>query len=302
MPHAQATGGAATETTAPVTATVALVATSEGVIKQAASLLRPQTVLGTGGGVMAPEQLEFVRQGRTFQVVASSADADHVWAPTLTLDQAGWLDGTLANLVFCLPPQAAPLVHQTQRGDDLVVRAPSGSARHYMVQGVVTVGVQRSDVLGQTRAGLTAVLCETGGTVRQVLQAVYRGDAPAQAVVGQPVGLGRLATVQVAGTQVVTPAAALPPGMMEVAVRVHVQNLQPQPLNVDALIDELQIAGQIAEVVPDGSQPPVPPHGTADVAYRYRVPAQGGPAVWQVEHGLQESAQVALMVPTPTNP
>ncbi|MBA3947098.1 MAG: hypothetical protein H0X37_21370 [Herpetosiphonaceae bacterium] len=282
-------------------------------------------LLGTGGwtpsvaglsikaDTIAPASLEF--SDGIFRVDTTKLGPDGSWHPKLDAGHAAWLEGTVANLVVCVGPDAGPVVGRTQRGAAILIRSHSGSLRRYQVDAVATVPQKETAPLAQTRSGLTVILCGVGASAgssdRQVLIASYRPDLPSSVSEGQPVALGKRAILTVEAARVVTPTVTgpggTPPGQIEVAIEVAVTNLQPTPLPLDGLVDELQWGGQLADLADDSPRPTLAPAGqkgsAGRVIYRYRTVepdmSAAGPAVWHLAGTGGERISVNIHVVQP---
>ncbi len=165
-----------------------------------------------------------------------------------------------------------------------------------MVQRRSSITRQHTEVLEQTRSGITLVLAGVGGDApnspRTVVEGIWRPAVSAELVQGDVRGLGDVATVQLAAVQPITATQPLPPGMREVSITVSVTNLAAEPLPLDTLIDALQVAGQFADVTADVARPTVPPGKTEQVRFHYLVPDGAAQAVWHIERRADERAAI----------
>jgi hypothetical protein len=251
-----------------------------------------------------PAQLELVRQGRVLTVKAAAADNDLGWSTKVLPGTAAWLSGTRANVILLLPPSEQAALTDMRPGDRMVIRSAAGDARSYMVQRRVNLPRQQTEVLEQTRSGITLVLLGVGGNApnspRTVVEGIWRPAVSTELVQGDVRGLGDVATVQLAAVQPITATQPLPPGMREVSITVSVTNLAASPLPLDTLIDALQVEGQFADVTTDVARPTVPPGGKADVPFRYLVPDGAAQAVWHIERRAGERASIPVALPPAT--
>lgn len=261
-------------------------------------------VTGEEGAVTVadPTSLEIRRADGSsvvLRVVPSSSVLGGSWTPTVEQDQAAWLSGTVINSVFCLSPSATDLIDSLKRGSPILMRPASGELRRYEVMRVRTVGRQQVEVLDQRRAGMTLLACGTEGTTRTVVEAVYRPatvERPVQAL-GTNAALADLARVQLQRVEPLSATAELPPGLHVVQLHVEIANLSTAELAWTDLADQLEIAGSVAEAVPGVPEPPLGPQETRRVRFRYRVPAQGGAALWRVTAATGDSVTVRVTLP-----
>jgi hypothetical protein len=271
----------------------------------AASAATPTPLQDVGGGgedvtVFYPASLEIARpQGSAvvYPVVASASDLGGTWQPQTASGTAAWLNGTYINLVFCLPAESEAMLKELSRGDPITMRPASGALRHYAIIRTRSVGRQQIEIMDQRRAGLTLIACGIGNNERTVAEAMYQAEASDAAPLnaGAAGELPNLARLTVKATRSRPPSAADPPGYSVAEVDVEIDNLSAADLQETDLIDQLAIAGAIAErLAPSNAR--IGASSSRLVTYRYRVPQDGGGATWQATAPSGETVEMRLTI------
>jgi hypothetical protein len=235
-----------------------------------------------------------------YRIAASQGALGGTWAPETGPGIASWLQNTFINTIVCLPPSAADL--HLAPGQAVQLRNASGALRRYSVTQVQEVERQQTELLDQRRAGLTLVICGTGGNTRQVLSAVYRPELPgstAGASSSTAQELPGVGLLTVRGAATISDTGALAgDGQQLVGVTVAISNTSGMELHLADLAAQLQLEdGQIAEAAPV-SEPGSVPAGTAATAmWRYRVPVAGGGATLRVLALTGQSVRLPVELP-----
>jgi hypothetical protein len=257
---------------------------------------------GKGTLVWYPSSLEIplADHREVYRIAASQGALGGTWAPETGPGIASWLQNTFINTIVCLPPSAADL--HLAPGQAVQLRNASGALRRYTISAVQEVERQQTELLDQRRAGLTLVICGTGGNTRQVLSAVYRPELPgstagASSSTAQELpGVGLL-TLQRAATISDTGALAQD-GQQLVGVTVVISNTSGVELSLADLAAQLQLSdGQIAEAAPAAELGSVAPGATATATWRYRVPVAGGGATLRVLALTGQSVRLPVELP-----
>lgn len=245
-------------------------------------------------------ELPLADHREVYRVAASAGKLGGTWAPETGPGIAAWLSNTFINTVICLPGSAADL--HLAPGQAVQLRNASGALRRYTVATVQTVERQQTELLDQRRAGLTLVICGTGGNTRQVLTAVYRPELPgssasASTSAAQELpGVGLL-TLQRAATVSDTGTLAQD-GQQLVAVTVAISNTSGMELSLGDLAAQLQLEdGQIAEAAPASDLGSVLAGASATATWRYRVPVAGGAATLRVLALTGQSVRLPVELP-----
>jgi hypothetical protein len=275
---------------------------SPGVEASAATPTPLQDVGGSGEDVTVfyPASLEIARPRASavvYPVVASASDLGGTWQPQTASGTAAWLNGTYINLVFCLPAESEAMLKELSRGDQITMRPASGALRHYAIIRTRSVGRQQIEIMDQRRAGLTLIACGIGNNERTVAEAMYQAEASGAAPLSSgAVGeLPNLARLTIKATRSRPPAAGDPPGYSVAEVDVQIDNLSAIDLQETDLIDQLAIAGAIAErLAPSNAR--IDASSSRVVTYRYRVPQDGGGATWQATAASGETVQMRLTI------
>ncbi|HEU4326249.1 MAG TPA: hypothetical protein VFS21_24125 [Roseiflexaceae bacterium] len=122
------------------------------------------------------------------RVVASTSALGGAWEPVLEEGTADWLANTFVNAVFCLPPALEPAVAALRPDQPLTLRTANGTVRRYQITAVQTVARWQTEVLAQTEAGLTLLVCGTDGEERTVVHTRFLPPDVGGAVPSAPAG------------------------------------------------------------------------------------------------------------------
>ncbi|HEU4325395.1 MAG TPA: hypothetical protein VFS21_19785 [Roseiflexaceae bacterium] len=250
--------------------------------------------------VWYPSSLE-LPGGTVYRVAPSAGQLGGTWEPEVGPGVAAWLSDTFINTVICLPASAGAA--ELEPGQSLQVRTASGTLRRYTVVRVRLVERQQVEVLDQRRAGLTLIICGAGGNTRKAIEAVHRPELPA-AGLADAAGAQELpgrAAVAVVAVAPITSTPPLPAGEQAIQITAQITNTSGAPLALADLTPQLRVAGQVAEALPIAGGE-VAAEAAQTAAWRYRVPAAGGPATWRVLDIAGGSLSFPITIPAAPQP
>jgi len=250
----------------------------------------------TGPGEPTAPLTRSVRSALVYRVVPSDGTLGGAWTPELAAGTAAWLNGSYVNSVFCLPPDTEAMLGALREGTTVLMRPATGDVREYRIVRVQAVGRQQTEVLSQRKAGMTLIACGVPGDERVVAEAVYQPpisrELPPLAAQGNELPNYLRAEVEDIDAQ------PLDGQLVQLNVRVALENLGSGEVRWTDLTDQLVIAGQAARPLGRSEWAPIEPGQTERVTYSYIVPRDAGETVWQVLAPTGEQLDLRFAVPT----
>jgi transcription elongation GreA/GreB family factor len=250
----------------------------------------------TALGDDSPPLTSTLRSALVYRVVPSEGTLGGSWTPELEAGTAAWLNGSYVNSVFCLPPDTEATLAELPEGTTVLMRPATGDVREYRIVRVREVGRQQTEVLSQRKAGMTLLACGVLGDRRVVAEAVYlppiTRELPPLAAQGNEVPNYLRAEVEDIDAQ------PLDGQLVQLNVRVTLENLSSGEVRWTDLTDQLVVAGQAARPLGQPEWAPIAPGETERVTYSYIVPRDTGETVWQVLAPTGEQLDLRFAVPT----